>query len=42
MLEEKERTMDVIKGYVEVSEDVETMKYFGEYGTKDKGMKGIV
>ena len=32
MLEEKERTMDVIKGYVEVNDDVEneTMKYFGE------------
>ena len=29
MLDEKERTMDVIKGYVEVNDDVEneTMKY---------------
>ena len=45
VLEEKERTMDVIKGYVEVNDDVEkeTMKYVGEkYGQKDKGMKGIV
>ena len=33
MLEEKERTMDVIKGYnMEVNDDVEneTMKYLGE------------
>ena len=30
-MEEKERTIDVIKGYVEVNDDVEneTMKYFG-------------
>ena len=30
MLEEKERTMDVIKGYVEVNDDVEneTMRLF--------------
>ena len=41
VLEEKERTMDVIKRYVEVNDDVEneTMKYLGP---KDKGMKGIV
>ena len=32
VLEEKERTMDVIKGYVEVNNDMEndTMKYLGE------------
>ena len=32
MLEEKERTRDVIKGYVGVNDDVEneTMKYLGE------------
>ena len=32
VLDEKERTMDVIKGYVEVNNDVEneTMKYLGE------------
>ena len=32
VLEEKERTMGVIKGYVEVNDDVEneTMKYLGE------------
>ena len=32
MLDEKERTMDVIKGYVEVNDDVEidTMNYLGE------------
>ena len=44
VLEEKERTMDVIKVYVEVNDDVEneTMKYLGEVGPKDKGMKGIV
>ena len=32
MLDEKEKTMDVIKGYVEVNDDVEnlTMKYLGE------------
>ena len=36
MLEEKERTMDVIKGYVEVNDDVEneTVKYLGEVWTK--------
>ena len=36
MLEEKERTMDVIKGYVEVNNDVEneTMKYLGEVWTE--------
>ena len=34
--EEKERTMDVIKGYVEVNDDVEneTMKYLGEVWTE--------
>ena len=44
VLEEKERTMDVLKGYVEVNNDVEneTWKYLGEVRTKDKGMKGIV
>ena len=36
VLEEKERTMDVIKGYVEVNDDVEndTMKYLGDVWTK--------
>ena len=36
MLEEKERTMDVIKGYVEVNDDVEneTMIYLGEVWTE--------
>ena len=36
MLEEMERTMDVIKGYVEVNDDVEneTMKYLGEVWTE--------
>ena len=36
MLEEKERTIDVIKGYVEVNNDVEneTLKYLGEVWTE--------
>ena len=36
MLEEKERTMDTIKGYVEVNDDVEneTTKYLGEVWAK--------
>ena len=36
VLEEKERTMDVIKGYVEVNDDVEneTMTYLGEVWTE--------
>ena len=36
VLEEKERTMDVIKGYVEVNDDVEneTLKYLGEVWTE--------
>ena len=36
VLEEKERTMDAIKGYVEVNDDVEneTMKYLGEVWTE--------
>ena len=36
MLEKKERTMGVIKGYVEVNDDVEneTMKYLGEVWTE--------
>ena len=36
MLEEKEKTMDVIKRYVEVNDDVEneTMKYLGEVWTE--------
>ena len=36
MLDKKERTIDVIKGYVEVNDDVEnkTMKYLGEVWTK--------
>ena len=36
VLEEKERTMGVIKGYMEVNDDVEneTMKYFGEVWTE--------
>ena len=36
MLEEKERTMGVIKGYVEVNDDVEneTMKYLVEVWTE--------
>ena len=45
VLDEKERTMDTIKIYVEVNVDVENEKmlYLGElYGPKDKGMKGIV
>ena len=36
VLDEKERTMDVIKGYVEVNNNVEnkTMKYLGEVWTE--------
>ena len=36
MLEEKERTMDVIQGYVEVNDDVEneTITYLGEVWTE--------
>ena len=36
VLEEKERTMDVIQRYVEVNDDVEneTMKYLGEVWTE--------
>ena len=36
VLEEKERTMDVIKGYVEVNNDVEyeILKYLGEVWTE--------
>ena len=36
MLEGKERTMDIIKGYVEVNDEVEneTMKYLGEVWTE--------
>ena len=36
MLEEKERTVDVIKGYVEVNDDVEneTIQYLGEVWTE--------
>ena len=36
MLEEKEITLDVIKGYVEVNNDVEndTLKYLGEVWTE--------
>ena len=36
MLDEKERTMDVTKRYVEVNDDVEneTMKYLGEIWTE--------
>ena len=36
VLDEKERTMDVIKGYVEVNDDVEneTMNYLGEVWTE--------
>ena len=36
VLDDKERTMDIIKGYVEVNDDVEkeTMKYLGEIWTK--------
>ena len=36
MLYEKERTMDIINGYVEVNNDVEneTMKYLGEVWTE--------
>ena len=36
VLEEKERTMALIKGYVEVNNDVEneTMKYLGEVWTE--------
>ena len=45
MLEENERTMDVIKGYVEVNDDVENEEQWNiweKYGPKYKGMKGIV
>ena len=40
----RRKKMDVIKGYVEVNDDVEneTMKYLEKYEPKDKGMKGIV
>ena len=36
VLNEQERTMDVINGYVEVNDDVEneTMKYMGEVWTE--------
>ena len=36
LLDGKERTMDVITGYVEVNDDVEieTMKYLGEVWTE--------
>ena len=36
VLDEKERTMDVVKGYVEVNDDVENeaMKYLGEVWTE--------
>ena len=36
VLEEKERTMDVITGYLEVNDDVEnkTIKYLGEVWTE--------
>ena len=36
VLDEKERTMDIIKGYVEVNDDVENeaMKYLGEVWTE--------
>ena len=36
VLDEKERTMDVIKGYVQVNDDVvnETIKYMGEVWTE--------
>ena len=36
VLEEKERTMHVIRGYVEVNDDVETeaIKYLGEVWTE--------
>ena len=36
VLDDQERTMDVIKGYVEVNNDVEneTMKYMGELWTE--------
>ena len=36
VLDEKERTMDIIKVYVEVNDDVEneTMKYLGEVWTE--------
>ena len=36
VLEEKERTLEVIKGYVEVNNDVEneTLKYLGEVWTE--------
>ena len=43
VLDEKERTMDVIKGYVEVNDDVEneTRNIWEKYGPKDKEMKEI-
>ena len=36
VLEDKERTMDVTKGYVKVNDDVEneTLKYLGEVWTE--------
>ena len=34
VLEEKERTLDVIKGYVEVNDDVENETYLGEVWTE--------
>ena len=36
VLDDKERTMDVIKGYVEMNDDLEnkTMKYMGEVWNK--------
>ena len=33
--------MDVIKGYVDVNDDVENENIWDKYGPKDKGMKGI-
>ena len=44
VLHEKERTMNVIKGYVEVNDDVEneTMKYLGEVWTERQMNEGIV
>ena len=41
VLDEKEKTMDVIKGYVDVNDDVvnETMKYLGEVWTERQRKK---
>ena len=44
VLDEKERTIDIIKRYVEENDDVEneTMKYLGEVLIEKKRNNGIV